>query len=42
MHDEDAVPVGIDGREIFGWYDDEWSHTRPLLDLVQLVGARIG
>ena len=28
--------------KVFGWYDNEWGYTQRLLDLVELVGARLG
>ncbi|HZB51717.1 MAG TPA: type I glyceraldehyde-3-phosphate dehydrogenase [Mycobacteriales bacterium] len=27
--------------KVFGWYDNEWGYTQRLLDLVDLVGARL-
>ena len=27
--------------KVFGWYDNEWGYTQRLLDLVELVGARL-
>jgi glyceraldehyde 3-phosphate dehydrogenase len=28
--------------KVFGWYDNEWGYTQRLLDLVDLVGSRLG
>jgi glyceraldehyde 3-phosphate dehydrogenase len=28
--------------KVFGWYDNEWGYTQRLLDLVELVGGRLG
>ena len=27
--------------KVFGWYDNEWGYTQRLLDLVDLVAARL-
>jgi glyceraldehyde 3-phosphate dehydrogenase len=27
--------------KVFGWYDNEWGYTQRLLDIVDLVGARV-
>jgi glyceraldehyde 3-phosphate dehydrogenase len=27
--------------KVFGWYDNEWGYTCRLIDLAELVGARL-
>ncbi len=39
----DATLTQANGElvKVFGWYDNEWGYTQRLLDLVDLVGARL-
>ncbi len=39
----DATLTQASGQlvKVFGWYDNEWGYTQRLLDLVDLVGARL-
>ena len=39
----DATLTQANGElvKVFGWYDNEWGYTHRLLDLVDLVGARL-
>jgi glyceraldehyde 3-phosphate dehydrogenase len=40
----DATLTQANGElvKVFGWYDNEWGYTQRLLDIVELVGARLG